>query len=336
LPRPGFTLIELLVVIGIVAILVALLLPAVQSAREAARRAACASHLRQIGLAIQGYHESQGCYPVSWTFNYLKPKTGHLGFFSPLTRILPYMDAAALYHAINFEMGTFPEDVNLCETSHWPERRLNAVNQTVIQHVIAGFLCPSDDGASIFPGNSYRACTGVGCSVKRGITRPDSGNGIFPEWSVVNIAMVRDGLSHTAAFSERLLGSGDPQRFVAHRDNLGLEGTPFTADLLIQGCAAATRARGRQGSFPYQGRYWFWAGRERTHYNHAQTPNGPVPDCLHGCAVTAAGMVTARSLHPDGVHVLRADGSVWMTTTSIDREVWRGQATRDGGEIGPP
>ncbi|MDG3008082.1 type II secretion system protein [Paludisphaera mucosa] len=54
--RRAFTLVELLVVVFIVAILLALIPPAVQAAREAARRARCANDLRQVGLAVHGYH----------------------------------------------------------------------------------------------------------------------------------------------------------------------------------------------------------------------------------------------------------------------------------------
>jgi prepilin-type N-terminal cleavage/methylation domain-containing protein/prepilin-type processing-associated H-X9-DG protein len=62
--KRAFTLVELMVVIAIVGMLVGLLIPAVQASRATARRTQCANNLRQIGLGIHMFANSNhGRFP---------------------------------------------------------------------------------------------------------------------------------------------------------------------------------------------------------------------------------------------------------------------------------
>ena len=97
LPRPpgrAFTLIELLVVIAIISVLAAILFPVFASAREKARQSACASNLKQLGLAWQmyaqdnddaacpSYHSGNG--DDAWDFHRIGT-TWTTGFLGPYT-----------------------------------------------------------------------------------------------------------------------------------------------------------------------------------------------------------------------------------------------------------
>jgi prepilin-type N-terminal cleavage/methylation domain-containing protein/prepilin-type processing-associated H-X9-DG protein len=111
LPRQGFTLIELLVVIAIIAILIALLVPAVQKVRDAAARAQCLNNLKQLGLALHGFHDANKVFPASgWTTSGPGNPAGKFVGWRPLT--LPYIEQEGLQKLYDFNsdwwVGTNP------------------------------------------------------------------------------------------------------------------------------------------------------------------------------------------------------------------------------------
>ena len=326
--RPGFTLIEALVVISIIGLLLALLLPAVQSAREAARRAQCQNNLKQIGLALHGYHAANGSFPINlvWTTQ------GSARYFSALTRILPYMDHQALYSGINYEVRTIP--LRISRLFEYP------ANLTAYETRVATYLCPSDPpGRPTSHGCNYRGNQGVGPAPLKTAENYDSGNGFYACTSVTDAHSFPDGLSHTVAYSERLRGTGDSSSVLAlDRDFGDLVGHPAypyavyrDADYALGWCQVAAVE-----NFPairYAGFTWFFTELDCTSYCHAQEPNGRIPDAILNNQASRWGIVTARSLHPGGVNALMSDGSTRFVSETIARRTWRALGTRNGGEL---
>jgi prepilin-type N-terminal cleavage/methylation domain-containing protein/prepilin-type processing-associated H-X9-DG protein len=105
--RPqGFTLIELLTVIAVIAILAAIAFPVYRMARESARRSACASNLRQIGIASQLYADEHG---------------GRLPVIEAEEALWPWDVSIAVMNAL-MQTGGGERDMFFCRSGQYGER----------------------------------------------------------------------------------------------------------------------------------------------------------------------------------------------------------------------
>ena len=329
--RRAFTLIELLVVISLIGLLIALLLPAVQASREAARRGQCVNNLKQIGLALHAYQASHQSFPLNWGDARLNPELGYPWYiayrpYSALTRILPYLDQQPLYAAINFDVENYPDRPSFSEHP-FPQ------NETAFQTRLAVYLCPTDGRSASGAGCNYRGNYGIGPCAFTTRETIDSGNGFYSAPIVLGPHSFPDGLAHTVAYSERLLGTGTDPGINPTRDFSAIQVNEYCvtreADFALD-CARVAATR----TFPADrtaGFSWCYGDFVCAAYCHAQEPNGSIPDGV--VSMTGWGIVTARSNHPGGVNSLMADGSARFVKQTIDRAVWRGLGTRNGGEL---
>lgn len=337
--RRAFTMVELFVTMAIIGLLIALISPAVQMAREAARGAQCRNNLKQIGLATHQYLDVHRMYPGYRHSGFGKPpdpSEAPIADLRPsdnsvISQLLPYFDQSSVYDELNVSKVRVPGEPDH-DAPEWD------VLYTVMRRPIKVFLCPSDSG-SLQPGNNYRGCFGSGPMFKNNAQFPDSGNGVFSPvidaiggWYSIRPAIITDGLSQTAMFSERLKGSGGDSSFDPQRDATFLYWAPTTADPSVARCRLMQEMResGEGGHYSMCGWSWIFTGIAHTLYNHCMPPNSGVADCFHFPMPT--GVVTARSLHPAGVHVCFGDGSVRFVSDAVDLRVWRALATRNSGE----
>jgi prepilin-type N-terminal cleavage/methylation domain-containing protein len=202
--RRGFTLIELLVVIAIIAVLVAMLLPAVQQAREAARRSVCSNNLKQIGIALHNYHETNYVLPPGYIDNDPLADTQNRNLLGWGTFLLPYVDQGALFDKISAS-GAFDRS--------WPTvaamTTASVANPVPYARVgVPTFLCPSDPNplgainqkVSNFAKSNYTGVSGGSYRRDASGTLP---TGAMYDNSMTSFPVITDGLSNVAIIGER-------------------------------------------------------------------------------------------------------------------------------------
>jgi len=196
--RRAFTLIELLVVIAIVSILMALLVPAVQNVRAAAAKTQCAINLKQMGLALHHYHDSEKVFPPGYIASgpYVDGSSDTAPGWGWGAFILPYLEQKPLYEQLNF--------------------RAPVESSLAIKAVLSVYICPADftprgefpvpdafGNTLAFAGpSSYAACVGGDESE----TTASVGQGIFYRNSRTRLTDITDGASNTIIIGERAWG----------------------------------------------------------------------------------------------------------------------------------
>jgi len=305
LQRRAFTLVELLVVITIIGILIALLLPAVQAAREAARRAQCLNNLKQWGLGMHNYHDTNKVFPFATT---TVPRHTYV------MSLWPFMEQTPLFNAYDPRQPFYAAPNTIDWTLNGP-----------VAKTVSYYLCPTDPGAVYDQCNQYWNALGnyvvnwgnfpIPSSV------PTNGFGAAPF-----------GFKDTAGNDYSQPRCSD---IAAITD--GTSNTMLMAEIRRKQVATEWDCR---GCFENDGS-WYWPSCQ---FMTVLTPNSSAPDVWGACGAVASAMpgmpctagspihAAARSLHPGGVNVLMADGAVKFVSNTIDLALWRAAGSMNGGE----
>ncbi len=310
--RRGFTLIELLVVIAIIGILIALLLPAVQKVREAANRTQCTNNMKQMGLALHGFHDAYGCFPASgWTKPGINNPWG--SYHGWRAFILPYVEQQSLQ--------------KLCDlTQHWwiGPQNLHAASQRVkmyecptvpMREIVKSAIEHDPRPAMSFPEpiapTDYEACMGVKSIIDEVLypTTATSRSVMFRD-SSIRIPQITDGASNTIMVVEcaarPIIYFGDelaidPQTGQKETNDQGIGWIDSEGGFSLDGASADGKDQGL----------------------------GPI---LTPVAINATNWNEAYSFHPGGANFLFADGHVQFIRENVKIATFAALVTRTAGE----
>lgn len=350
--RRAFTLVELLVVIAIIGILIALLLPAVQAAREAARRSQCSNNLKQLGLALHNYHDSNKAFPSlgqgTDCSGCTRERDSTYGHMSGLVVMLPYLEQTPLYDKFSSPNSGYQA---------WGPVPWYGWNFAPHHDQPTSVLCPSDSesGRTVDLGqaywwqgdNSYIFSTGDDViTYSRGQRRP---RGLFGENSFITFADIKDGTSNTIAMSEAVVNKQNGARttrgnYVQDMGEGILRANP-SACLAYKG-SGDTISASAPGIGSLRGVNWPWGCVVNSGFCTILPPNSI--GCKGGPSEWGEDHVLPPdSYHPGGVNVLLADGSQRFISETINSGnlaapavrsgpspygVWGALGSRDGGE----
>jgi prepilin-type processing-associated H-X9-DG protein len=339
--------VELLVVIAIIGILIALLLPAVQAAREAARRTQCTNNLKQFGLALHNYHDTNKM------FVYRKGGTGNGGWGnnndgngnrrSGFISLLPYMEQSAMW-----------DQIKAGDATTAPEGPRGWIGWGPWNSPPTMLLCPSDGSTPALSSDTtglhnYAMC--VGDQVAN-IRDDQSVRGVFSYRLGAKIADITDGTSNTIMMSERLkaqygvrtVQQGEIEHVLGAAFNVGGVTTTPSVCLTVSDGKYFTVGTTVTGEF---GSNWNDGQPENMAFSTVLPPNGPAcgddPDGNDHVNI----VLPPASRHPGGVNCLLADGSVRFVGETINTGdlnvaqpdsgqsrygVWGALGSKSGGE----
>lgn len=340
----GFTLIELLVVIAIIAILIALLLPAVQQAREAARRSQCKNNLKQVGLALHNYHETFGRFIYRKGGTAGTGATGNNNRLSGWIGLLPYLDQAPLYQAIQAGNPAAATPIPPGGPQGW-------ASWSVWNVQVPGLLCPSDTYQRTNTIGNTNYAFSLGDSI---LNNRDSQNvrGMFAFRRCYKISDITDGASNTIMLSERVRADFGIGGRPGARSIEGTQTSVAGLNTSPAGCLATAASGVFVNPATVKGRFgsrWTDGQPERVGFTTVLAPNSP--SCVSDGNVNAdstTNLLSASSRHTGGVHALLGDGAVRFISENIDTGattapevtsgpspygVWGALGSREGGDI---